>query len=545
MNALQKMVKKIVYSLFIILLLNQTSAFSQTDTYGEKLLKMNQFKTAKSYFLKKNAEKPNDISTLYFLGETYYNLGILDTAEFYFQKGIVLNPNDIYTNIGMGKILLDKSNIPEAKKMFEKANALAKYKDIKVLASIADAMISSKNKQYDLATEYLQKAIEKDKTKSIIHIVSGDKNSIQANLGEAANDYERAFYYDKNCTEAYYKLGKIYTTARNYKESIKAFESALKIDSSYIPVWRDLAEMYYSYGHYQDASDAFYKYIQLTEPDLNDHIRYATILFFNKEYAKSLSETDNALLKDPKNFVMKRLNSYNLYETKDFSKSLIAITDFFKTTPENKTIATDYEYYGKILSKNGMDSLAIISFEKALVMDSSKIELYENIGMSNDKLKKYDKSAKAYESLILSKTNPLSSEFFLLGKSTYYFGGSMADLADSLNKKAYLSKADTSFSKVIELSPNSFLGYFWKARVNALLDPETEIGLAKQWYEKVVSILEATPDKNKKELLESYQYLGYFHYIIKDNETSKIYWNKILAIDPTDKKALEAIKGMK
>ena len=120
MNALQKMVKKIVYSLFIILLLNQTSAFSQTDTYGEKLLKMNQFKTAKSYFLKKNAEKPNDISTLYFLGETYYNLGILDTAEFYFQKGIVLNPNDIYTNIGMGKILLDKSNIPEAKKCLKR-----------------------------------------------------------------------------------------------------------------------------------------------------------------------------------------------------------------------------------------------------------------------------------------------------------------------------------------------------------------------------------------------------------------------------------------
>jgi len=545
MNMIRKILKLFFSNLFIILMLYSGFANSQSDDFGEKLLKMNQLKTAKNYFLKKLMEKPNEASAWAYLGETYLKLENSDSAAFCFQKSILINPFDINGNIGMASIQLEKANITEAKKILEKVNAQAKYRNVYVLSSIADALINTKNKQFDLALEYLQKAKDVDITKSIIHIVSGDLNSMQSNLGEAANDYERAFYYDKNCIDAYYKLGKIYATARNFDQSIIAFESALKIDSTYIPVWRDLAEIYYSYGHYQKASDAFSKYIQLTEADLNDHIRFATILYFNKEYSKSLKETDNALLKDANNFVMKRLNAYNLYETKDYTKGLVSINDYLNTTAENKIISTDYEYYGKLLSKNNQDSMAIHAFEKCIAMDSTKKNLYENIGLSSDKLKKYDKAVMAYENLISSKKTTLSSEYLLLGKSAYFMGGSLINPLDSVLKKEYLLKADTSFTKVTELSSTFFVGYFWKARVNSLLDPETESGLAKPWYEKTVAILELTPDKNKKELMESYQYLGYFYYLKKDYEISKSYWNKILAIDPADRKALDAIKGMK
>lgn len=544
MNYIKK-TTKFSFSIILLLIIICTSKLFSQDTYGEKLLKMNQFKTAKKYLSDQFKSNPSNTKNLYLLGETYFNMGKTDSAHFFFLKGISIDPNDYYCNIGIAKVLFEKSNPEDAKKILEKVKSLSKYKDAIILATIADACISSKNKHFELASENLEKAKEIDKTKALIHIVSGDLNSLKENLGDAANDYERAIYYDKNCAEAYYKLGKIYITARNFDESVKAFDNAIKTDSAFIPVWRDLAELYYAYGYYQKASDAFSKYIQLTEPELNDHIRYASILYFNKEYAKSLTETGNALQIDSKNFVMKRLNAYNLFETKDFNKSLLSINDYFKTTDESKYIATDFEYYGKILSKNNQDSLAIIAFEKCIKMDSTKTGLYENIGMSYDKQKKFSKSSEAYKSLISFKKNPFSSDYFLLGKSLYYFGGSLINSADSILKKQIFTEADSSFSKVTELSPNSYLGYFWKARVNALLDPETESGIAKPWYEKVISILETTPEKNKKELLESYQYLGYFYYLKKENELSKSYWNKILAIDPSDKKAQEAIKGMK
>lgn len=538
MNYNQKLIRFSFLSILLFLILSTGNLFSQ-ENYGEKLLKMNQYKTAKAYFTNQLKASPNNVKLLYFLGETYYNLEITDSAHFFFLKGISIDPNDYYCNIGIAKILFDKSNPEEAKKIIDRIKALSKYKDVNVYAAIADACISSKNKHFELAIENLEKAKEIDKTKPVIHIVSGDMNSLKGNLGDAANDYERAFYYDKNCVEAYYKLGKIYTTARNYDESVKAFENALKVDSAYIPVWRDLAELYYSNGYYQKASEAFSKYIQLTEPDLNDHIRYATILFFNKEYAKSLTETTNALQIDSKNFVMKRLNAYNLFETKDFGKSLISINDYFKTTNESKYIATDYEYYGKILSKNNQDSLAIIAFEKTMSLDTTKKALYENIGIFYDKMKKFDKSVITYEQLISFKANPSAIDYFSLGKSAYFFGGTISNPSDSIIKMKYLQKADTSFAKVIELSPKSHLGYFWRARVNSLLDPNTTIGLAKPWYDQVISILESNPGKSPKDLIEAYVYLGVYFIKTDDIKGSKVYWNKIIEIDPSNADALK------
>jgi tetratricopeptide (TPR) repeat protein len=534
-----------IINVFVILILSIGFVNAQQDSYGEKLLKMNQFRTAKTYFLKKIAENPNDVNNLYYIGETYFELKKIDSAEMFYQKGLVLSPNDMYCNLGIAKIQLEKGNFEPAKKTLERVHYLSKYKDVRIDVMIADALISTSNKQFELAIEYLNKAIELDKTKSIIHIVSGDLNSYKNNIGEAANDYERAIYYDKNCVEAYYKLGKIYHGARNFKESNKNFEAALSIDSTYIPAWRDLAEMDYNYGLYQKASEAFMKYIQLTEPDLNDHIRYATILFFNKEYAKSLAETESALQNDADNIVMKRLKAYNLFETKDYAKSLTAINDYLKTTNEGKKIAMDYEYYGRILAKNNQDSIAITAYETALNMDSTKLNLYENMGNSYEKLKKFDKAVVCYEKLIANKQNPLSSDYYNLGKSAYFAAGMLTNAADSLIKSEFLQKADTSFSKVAELSPSSYIGYFFKARTNAMIDYNSALALAKPWYEKAVSILENNPEKYKKELLESYEYLGILYYNTKDFDQSKGFLSKILAIDVNYKGVLTTIKELK
>ena len=58
-------------------------------------------------------------------------------------------------------------------------------------------------------------------------------------------------------------------------------------------------------------------------------------------------------------------------------------------------------------------------------------------------------------------------------------------------------------------------------------------------------MLEKNQDKYRKELSECYRYLGYYYYLKQDMDSSKLYWNKILDIAPTDKTALEALKNIK
>lgn len=43
-------------------------------------------------------------------------------------------------------------------------------------------------------------------------------------------------------------------------------------------------------------------------------------------------------------------------------------------------------------------------------------------------------------------------------------------------KAAYFAKADSMFSFVAEKVPDSYLGHFWRARVNSALDPENRQG---------------------------------------------------------------------
>ena len=51
--------------------------------------------------------------------------------------------------------------------------------------------------------------------------------------------------------------------------------------------------------------------------------------------------------------------------------------------------------------------------------------------------------------------------------------------------------------------------------------------------------------KFKKELIESYQYLGYYYYLQEDNAKSITYWQEVLKLDPENKQATEVIKQLK
>ena len=69
--------------------------------------------------------------------------------------------------------------------------------------------------------------------------------------------------------------------------------------------------------------------------------------------------------------------------------------------------------------------------------------------------------------------------------------------------------------------------------------------MAKPWYEKAITILEANPEKYKKELIESYEYICIYYYNIKDFEQAKGLLNKIMAIDVNYKGDLTTRKELK
>ncbi len=85
------------------------------------------------------------------------------------------------------------------------------------------------------------------------------------------------------------------------------------------------------------------------------------------------------------------------------------------------------------------------------------------------------------------------------------------------------------------------VGYIWEANTKAQMDPESEQGLAKPYFEKVIEKGSTNPEKNKKDLINAHKYLAYYSYLKKDYTTAKSNYEKWLTLSPGDKDAQDAL----
>jgi len=335
-------------------------------------------------------------------------------------------------------------------------------------------------------------------------------------------------------------------------------KKAIECDSTFVPAYREMGEIYLLYDKYRLAREAYDKYISLITPDTRDLIRYASILVLDRDFEKAskiISQLKSQNIQDPK---LLRIEAYTDYENGQYETGLANIRNFFaKATPEDP-ISSDYEYYAQLLRKTNQDSLAVPQYLKAIELDTTRRVLYEQIAKIYKDMKNYPEAAKYYELNLVNKEQPTQVDYFNIGWY-YYAAATNKSETDSVKRMGYVNEASRLFSKVSELSPNNHLGWFWQARTQTLKDPETQLGLAKPFYEKALAIVDTLPDKYKKEITEATKYLGFYYYLKFDDasikaqreqipiyrDSSLLYWEKIQKMDPADKQAIEAIKALK
>jgi len=540
MKTISKNIKGIV-GICLMLSIFSSQLSAQTIEDGLKQIDYQQYKRAKNIFVSFLAKNPTNAQAMFYVGESYFLLGNNDSAKYYFAKGIETDSKNPYNNVGIGKVELLKNNREEAGKNFSKAISINKSKDAKVYVYLADAYI--KIKDYDQALTFLTKAKEIDKTIGEIYIKYADVFLAQVKAGDALTMLGRSTDMNKNFAKGYFYTGYIYSLARSYMDAKDAFNKVIAIDSNFVPVWKELGELEFMARKYNLASANYKKYISIADYTLDDRVRYASMLFLNKEYDLSKKEIDEIFKIDSSNVNLKRLLAYSSYETGDYPKGLLFINNFLKSVDPAKILASDYEYQGKLLIKTGQDSLGMESLDKAVKKDSSTFELFFEVAKDFDKQKKFKWSIEAYNKLIEKRTTPLASDYYLIGKA-YYFYASNPKL-DSISGRAFYVKADTSFGKFIELNNTYLPGYKWKAATTSFLFPDMKVAKAKPYYEKVIELGEPNKEKNKKDLIDAYRYMGYYYYANEDRPKSKNYWEKIKELDPANADAEKWLKELR
>jgi tetratricopeptide (TPR) repeat protein len=487
---------------------------------------------------------PTNSNYLYYLGLAQLKTGAKDKALATFEKGITTNEKDALNYAGKGHVKMLDKNAAEAKANLDKALQMSKSKDVQVLKAVAEAYLTDSKYLLD-AMNALNKAKAINATDPDLNMLLGDAQLMQNQQqgGEAVSSYERAAKADPKFAKPYYKVGTIYERAKANDIAISNFEKAIATDPEYAPAYKELGEIYYLQGKEGDAAKAvsnYEKYISISEKAEKDRYKLGFFYMLAKQPEKA-NAIFQQVTKDPNApTIATKYAAYSMIEqAKGEAKGGPKTTEakrlmelYFKKAKPEELEASDYKYLADLQMNTGQDSLAIQNYEQTLKMDSTSIPAAEAIAKANFKAKKYEQAAAAYTRLVKMRKQPLVSEYFELGRSYYY----------NLDFK----RADSIFTIVAEKTPNQTVGPLWAAKARRQIDSTGSQALANPMYEAVIEKASANPEKYKKELIESYEYLGSYYINIKpDVDKAKNYYQKILELDPSHKDAQNVLKAIK
>lgn len=501
---------------------------AQTVEEGIKLFNYERYTSAKQAL---QALAPSNPLANYYLGLAEIGLENYAEAKTIFQK----YPEDPANNAGLARILFHENKSAEAMSVLTKVASKAKKKDWAPFKYAADAITYSEGGDPNVAIDWYKKANAVE-INGGTYVAMGDAyRKMQGGGGNAMTNYEYAEEYTPVKSMANYKMGNLWYAAKNYDSALVKYNRSSELDAENPLPYKALADAYYRINKFKLAKEKIEKYIDRSDKTIVDLIDYANTLFLAQDYPNAISTINQLVNKGEadKRPYMYRVLGYSQYETKDYGNALQNMDKFFAKIEPKKIIPSDYTYYGKILmTDSNKVTQAATYFDKGIALDTTKDKapLYKQLADSYYKLNNYPMAASYYQKVIESNTPTLNALDYWYCGANYYYG------------KNYKS-ADSIFNIMTDKYPTEPSGFYMRGNVAAAgSDKEYTNGAATEYYTKWLGLINLEDPKKKDNLIKVYTYLALVSYNTAKKEDSRMYCQKLLALDPTNTNGLNTLK---
>jgi tetratricopeptide (TPR) repeat protein len=519
-----------------------------------------------------------------------------------FNKGVTANPAEPLNYVGLARVAFFQNQDSKAQEMRVKAKGLLPpYKKVSkiinpkdyafTLGKIAESYIRFEQVDTSKALPFIREAISIDPQNSDVYIIAGDIYLLVNSGSAAIRSYNLAQDYNPQSATANMKIGNIYVRGRNLMAAIPYFEQAISIREDYSPAYRELGQLYSLAGRFTDAKKYFEKYLELTKGNVPAKIRYVNALFYAKEYKEVIKNVEEIFAVDKSRTYLNRIAGYSAYEQGNYELSVSFLDQLFAALPADRLIKKDYVYYSRALIKknqnypklvistdNDITSLAKMQEKFPTVKPPESVKLKADIDALSVKVN-------AAKEQITASENELNKAFDMYEKAITFSGedvGLINEKANFLNvnrrykraadtwsrlldkgkdsendfiqigKAYYMAKdfdnADMIFNKMIEKYPANLQGYLWVANIASAKDPDSEQGLAKPKFEKLLEIASRDSVKYVQEMFDAMRFLGYNALEAKKFDEAKNYYNRMLNLAPDNKefkiKALQSMSSL-
>lgn len=474
---------------------------------------------------------------LYYLGLGYILAGNLDKALATFEKGISADDKDPVPVAGKGHVKLLQKKTAEGKALLDEAADMNRKKTAAQWAAIGRAFLSDSKFLLD-AIAALEKAKALENGNPDVHMLLGDAYLQQNRGGESVSSYERAASADQKWAKPLYKIAKVYQRSKNNDIVMDYLTRAITVDPEFAPAYKELGETYYLQKKFDKAVSVYEKYLSISETPGDAKYQLGFFYVANKQYEKASQIFKEVLNDRNASPTALKFYAFTLIEQKKFAEARGILEQFFQKAKPEDIKPSDYASYGKLLLELKADSVANEAFAKGIALDTAnqELELRELQAETYYKRKKYSEAAQAYAELIKAKEaneqKPSAYDLFYMGFSHYMTNE--------------FHRADSAFTDLSEQQPNSTLGYLWAAKARVQIDSTGEHGIAIPMYEKFIEMAVENTEKNKKDLVEAYDYLGQYALHKKNNVAEATsYFKKILELDPKNARATEFMEALK
>ncbi len=480
--------------LLSLLVAGSLVATAQNQGYkdGIEYYKAGQFSNART-ILERTINDPSTDRSLanYYLGQVALSNGDKAQAQSYFDAGIAANAETPYNYVGIGALALLNGDEDAAKDAFKQAQNLGK-KNAEVSVAIARAYYNVDPVRY---SQQITKAMEKARKISknaepAIYVFEGDMLAAEENFGEAAARYETAITYDPNNPEGYVKFANAYFNV-NKDFGIAKLQEYLDAHPESAMAQRELAEKLFLADRWKAASQLYGRYITNPNHFPEDKTRYAVLLYWGEDYAKSLEIAEEILAQDPSNFLMQRVQFLNQTALGNYSIAAENAQKFFAGNPGANFTIKDYTTYAEALSGLGQDSLAVVQYETAAEHFPDNDDLLKNLSTVYARNRQHDKSAEAYEAYVKLQEKPTLTDLF--GLSGRYLNAAV--YADTIQAKTLAGRGIGYLNEVIErTSEVTPIMYQRLARLYVAANDKRPDAQAIEAYDKMLALLDADPE---------------------------------------------------
>ena len=434
-----------------------------------------------------------------------------------------------------------KSKAPNAADLAKTAFKKNK-KDPEALMKIARAYFEQKDTAG--ANQFARYANEAYKPKyqyAPAYLLLGDvESAFGTDGGKAAGFYNQAINFDPKNPEGYKKWAMVYRKISPKQAAQKLQDMKAQCPNEDIDAFT--AHIYMLAGDEKQAYENYMKadINKLDKTGLNEFVRCS---YFTGHFEDALRAAEAGIKMEPRNPTFNRLAMFSNYELKNYDAAKSYINKYFNETDSAKF--SEYDHFYTALIYQALDEKANMyeHYNKALdlVNESSMIkrwDIHKANAYSYLKDQEFENAIKYYNDMLGSKPNVNFDDWEGLANIYSKYGDAVP-----AKKAEMIQKAVDLFREAGQKFPiqQVYATYMAANNVNKL-DDNMKNSLAKPDYLKLIELLGNKTDRSKGEdtmLKTAYHYMMFNSYINKNVPGAKEYAEKILAIDPEYKPALE------